>query len=76
MGGVKRGADGVVDSSVVGGGVTLGEVVGLDTSIITTSPFPVNLVEIVRLKNNTGDDTSTLGSLNDDIKSAEHEVVV
>lgn len=37
---------------------------------------PVNLVQVVRLQDNTADNTSTAGSLHDNLSSAEEEVEV
>jgi hypothetical protein len=37
------------------------EVVHLDLALLATDPFPVHFVQILRLKNDGGDDTLTLG---------------
>lgn len=39
----------VVGTTVIGGSITLAEVVGLDLSLVTTKPLPVDLVKIVGL---------------------------
>ncbi|KAI6748086.1 hypothetical protein HG531_008628 [Fusarium graminearum] len=68
--------DGMVLGTVVGGSITFAKVVGLDLSIITSNPLPVDLIEVIRLKNGAGDNTLTLGSLDDNVDTAEEEVVV
>lgn len=72
----QRSGDGVVGTTVVGAGVTLAEVVGLDLGVVTTDPLPINLVEIIGLKDGAGHDTLALGGLDDDIDTTEEEVVV
>lgn len=72
----ERSRNGMVDSAVVGGGVTLAEIVGLDLGIVTTNPLPIDLVEVVGLKDGAGDNSLTLGGLDNDIHSTEEDVVV
>lgn len=76
VGAGERSTDGVEGTTVVGGGVALAEVVGLDLLVVTTNPLQINLVEIVRLEDSAGNNTSTLGSLNGNINTAEHDVLV
>lgn len=59
---ILRGGNGVVNGSVKGGGVTLSEVVGFNLSSISSKPFPVNLIKIVTLEDETADNTSSIGS--------------
>lgn len=68
-----RVADGVVGSTVVGGSITLAEVVGLDLGCVTTEPLPVNLVEIVGLQNEAGNNTLTGASTNSNVDLAEED---
>lgn len=66
----------MVDGAVVGGGITLAEIVGLDLGVVTTNPFPIDLVEVVGLKDGAGDNSLALGGLDNDIHSAKENVVV
>lgn len=72
----ERSSNGMVDGTVVGGGVTLAEVVGLDLGIVTTNPLPIDLVEVVGLKDGAGDNSLSLGSLDNNVDSAKEDVVV
>lgn len=74
--GAQRAANGVGATTVVGGGVALGEVVGLDVAIVTTNPLPVDLIEVIRLEDSRGNNTVTLGSLDLNVDAAEEDVVL
>lgn len=50
--------DRVVSTTVVGRGISLSEVITLHLSLVASNPLPVNLVKIVGLQHETGDDTS------------------
>jgi hypothetical protein len=63
-------------TAVVGGGVTLAEVVGLDLVVLATEPLPVNLVEVSRLEDDAGDDADTGGGLQLDVETAEEDALV
>lgn len=76
VGAGERSIDGVESTTVVGGGVALAEVVGLDLLVVTANPLQVDLIEIIGLENSAGNNTSTLGSLNGDIDTAEHDILV
>lgn len=69
-------ADGVVGTTVVGGGVSLAEVVGLDLGGVTTKPLPVNLVEVVGLQDEAGDNTLTSAGLQGNIDLAKEDPLV
>jgi hypothetical protein len=68
--------DGVESTTVEDGVVALVEVVGLDLGVITANPLEVDLVKVVRLEDQAGDDTATGGSLELDIDTAEEDVLV
>jgi len=53
-----RACDIVVNGSVVGGGVTLSKVVRLDRSSVSSQPFPIDLIKIIRLHDETADNAS------------------
>lgn len=72
----ERSRNGVVDGAVVGGGITLAEVVGLDLGVVTTNPLPIDLVEVVGLKDGAGDNSLALSGLDNDVDSAKEDVVV
>jgi hypothetical protein len=69
-------ADGVVGTTVIGGGISLAEVVGLDLGGITTEPLPVNLVKIVGLEDEAGNNTLTSAGLQGDVNLAEEDPLV
>jgi hypothetical protein len=68
--------DGVVATTVVGRGVALAEVVGLDLGVVAADPLPVDLIEVVGLEDDAGDDTRTGGGLDLTVELAEEDVVV
>lgn len=55
-------------------GDTLAVVVGLDLGGVVANPFPVNLVQVVRLQHDTTDDTSTGSHLDVHFDDAEEDV--
>jgi len=66
----------MVDSTVIGCCVSLSEVVGLYSRRVSTKPFPVDLIKIIRLHHKTADDTSTVGCLRYDLDITEEDVVI
>jgi len=66
----------VVDGSVIGGGVTLSEVVGLYLGGVSSKPFPINLIQIIGFHDKTADDTSTIGCLHSNTDFSEKDVEV
>lgn len=68
--------DGVETAAVVGAVVTLAEVVGLDLGVVAANPLPVDLVEVVGLEDDGGDDTLAGGGLDLAVKLTEEDVVV
>jgi hypothetical protein len=68
--------DVVEAAAVVGGGVTLAEVVGLDLVVLATEPLPVDLVEVSGLEDDAGDDADTGGGLQLDVETAEEDALV
>lgn len=65
----------VVDSTVAIVGNTFGEVVGLHISGSASKPFPVNLVKIVRLQNESGNDSSARCCLQNCSYSSEEDII-
>jgi hypothetical protein len=65
----------VVCTAVVGGGITLSEVVGLDLGGVATEPLPVDLVEVIGLQNEAGDNTGTGRGSDGDVNLAEEDVL-
>lgn len=68
--------DTVEAATVVGGGITLAEVVGLNLGVITTEPLPINLIQISGLEDDRGDNTDTRGGLELDVETAEEDALV
>lgn len=66
----------MVFSTVVGGGVTLGEVVRLPLSGVTAQKLDVDLIQVVRHQEERRDDTGTVGGLQQNFYSTEHDVEV
>jgi hypothetical protein len=64
-----------VGSTVVGGGVALPEEVGLDLASFASYPLPIDLVEVVRLEDETADDARTGGGLGDHGDLSEEDVL-
>lgn len=65
----------LVDCSVVGCGVTLSEEVGFDGVVISTKPFPVYLVEVIRFEDERADDSGSRCSFQEDVDLAEEDVL-
>lgn len=74
--GAQRVADGGEAAAVVGGGIALGEVVGLGLGVVGTNPLPVDLVEVVGLEDDASDDALLGSSLHGDVDAAEEDVLV
>ena len=74
--GTDRVSDIVVDGPVVGCGVALSKEVALHRRVRRPQPFPVNLIEVIRFKNETADDTGAWGSLHNSINLSEKNVFV
>ena len=64
----------VIHSTIVGGGVALAVVVGLDGSVVAADPLPVDLVEGRGLKDEGGDDAAAVGGLHDHLDLAVEDV--
>lgn len=64
----------VIHSTIVGGGVALAVVVGLDGSVVAADPLPVDLVEGRRLEDEGGDDAAAVGGLHDHLDLAVKDV--
>lgn len=73
---LQRLGNGVVDGPVVGGGVALAEVVGLDVGDVAAEDLPVDFVEIVGLEHDAADDALAAGGFGNDLDNAEEEVEV
>lgn len=70
------GGDRVVEGSVVCAGVALSEVVGLDRSGSSSKPFPINLIQVIRLHHETADDTGARCCLGDNSDFSEKDVEI
>ncbi len=66
----------MVRASVVGSRVALAEVVGLDLGGVTAKPLPVDLVKVVGLEDEAGDNTLAEGGLNRNVDLAEEDILV
>lgn len=62
-------------ATVVGRGVALAEVVGLDLGGIAAEPLPVDLVEVVGLQDEAGDDAGAGGDLDHGLDGTEEQVL-
>lgn len=72
----KGRSDGMLSPSIVSGRVTLAEVVCLHLVVVTTYPFPVNLIEITRLKND-GSNHALAGTCHQlHVNTAEEDVLL
>lgn len=70
-------ADGVESTAVEGVvGVAAAKVVGLGLVVVVANPLPVNLIEVLRLEDEGGDDTGARSGLNLDVDVAEEDVLV
>lgn len=76
MHGSLRTADRVESTTVISSSITLGEVVGLDLRSVTSNPFNINFVEIVRDQDHGRHDSSTRSSLSNKFQVAKHDVKV
>lgn len=65
--------DVVVTAAVVARVVSFAVVVGLHLGGVVTDPFPVNLVQVVGLQDNTADNTTTLGHLDVSLDNTEED---
>lgn len=66
----------VVTATIEGLIVTLAEIVRLDLAGVVTHPFPVNLIQVVRLQHDTADNTGALGHLDVGLDNTEEDVKV
>jgi len=64
----------IPDCSVIECSIALAEEVCLDVSRISTQEFPVYFVQIIRLKDDGGNNASAVGSLHDDRNLAKEDV--
>jgi len=65
----------MVEGSVVGGSVALSEKVGLDLDGVSSKPFPINLIQIVRLHHETADNSGATGCLQNHADFAKEDVI-
>jgi len=68
--------DGVEAATVEGGVVALTEEVTLHLAGVVSDPFPIDLVQVVRLQHHTADDTCALGHLHPRLDHAEEDIEV
>lgn len=73
---IHRTGDRVGSTTIVSGGVSLSEEVALDVTGISTNPLEINLIQILRLEDETADDTGTWGGLHGDGDLSEEDVLV
>jgi hypothetical protein len=66
----------VLDHTIVRGGITLAEEVGLDLVVNATQELPVYLVKVVALEDDGADNALAWCRLHSDIDTAEEEVEV
>lgn len=64
----------MVHATVVCGGVALAEVVSLDLGDVAAEPLPIDLVEIVGLEDEGGDDALAVRGLQDNLDTTEEDV--
>lgn len=69
-------SNGVEGTAIVGGGVTLAEVVGLDLGVVTTEPLPVDLVEVSRLEDDGSHNTNAGRGTELDVEATEEHALV
>ena len=67
---------GMVPTTVTCGRVPLAKEVGLYLTGVVSDPFPVDLIQVVRLENHTADDAGALGHLDMCFHDAEEDVEV
>ena len=65
---------GMIGTTVVAGGVSLAEVVGLNLSIVATQPFPIDLVQVIGLQHSAADDASSRSRLDGVFHLAKHDI--
>ena len=63
-------------TTIVRVGVSFPEVVGLSFTGLRTDPLPVDLVEVVGLENDRGNDSTAGGRLHGDIQMSPHDVEI
>jgi hypothetical protein len=66
--------DGIINCAIKACGVSLSEIVCLCMSIVSSHKFPIYLVQIVALQDNTRDDTLSRGSLHVHLNNTEHDI--
>jgi hypothetical protein len=71
-----RVSDIVVDGSIVGRSVALAKEVALHRCISRTQPFPIDLVEVIRFKNETADNTSAWGSPHNGVDLSKEDIFI
>lgn len=67
-------SDGRETTAVVGLGATLAEVVGLNLGVVAADPLPIDLVEVIGLKDEAGDNTLAEGGPHGNVDLAEEDV--
>jgi hypothetical protein len=68
-----RGIDVVSLSTVISTCISLGEVIALYMSGISSKPFPINFIEIIGLKDESGNDSSSGSSFQNGSNSSKEE---
>jgi len=71
-----RTGDAVVEGSVIGGSVSLSKVVGFNLSGVSSQPFPIDLVKIIRFHDETADNALAGGCLHANSDLSEEDVTV
>jgi hypothetical protein len=74
--GSDRISDTMIESSVIGCGIALSEEIALDRSVIDSQPLPINLIEVIRFKDETADDTSARSRPHNGVNFAKEDVLV
>ena len=67
-------SDGRETTTVVGLGAALAEVVGLDLGVVGADPLPIDLVEVIGLEDEGGDNTLAEGGPHGNVDLAEEDV--
>lgn len=62
-------------AAVVGASVSLAEVIGLNLVAVGAQPLPVNLIKVIGLEDEAGDNANTRSSLDHSLDGTEEEVL-
>ena len=71
-----RGRNGIVDGAIIGSGVALSKVVGLNMSSVATQEFPIDFIKIIRFENDAANNTLASCCLHDDGNDTEEDVKI